>query len=667
MPANDNDGKPATYDVLRGQTGHYSDTRYAFLFAPGVYNNAKINVGYYTQVAGLGQKVDDVKFIGGQGVHSLPVYPTVDPGSLDNFWRSAENFASYPVITEKDVYPGTKGQYDRTTDLEFPKGMVWAVSQAAPLRRVVTDALFLNFAGFQASGGFIANVKIVDNKNNDNIDLLKEGCQLEFGSQQQFFTRNCDIPAEITPVQREALKSGKFINVAEVDKEGVVDGSYRRLRLGAWSNVFVGTKNAPATKERGGGGGEGPVVSTIADTEICAEKPFITWSGVAGDHFKLQVPKVKRASSGTDLDAADTFETVDFSQVYVVRNDEVRQDDATSIQQALDSGLHILFTPATFKIERTLEVKHDGQVILGLGMASLVGPSDGKPIIRVPGDLVDVRIAGLTLQAGVLSSESCYSGSCLLEWGQKGEDQAKKSADSISGVLSDIFVRVGGPDKVDIDKVGVETMMRINSDYVIGDNLWLWRADHSVLLSADEIEMNRTPNKLYHKPTQREFKCDHSLEVNGNNVIMYGLFGEHTLKDVVRWNGENGKTFFFQCELAYDVDPETFITDATERDGYVGFRVADNVKSFEGYGMGVYCNFRDFDVSVPTAIRTPAVVTPNMVNLFTKYLDKTTLGGIKSVHNGVGSPVRNANGQTNTTPQERISVCSRGVALPTEK
>lgn len=49
--------------------------------------------------------------------------------------------------------------------------------------------------------------------------------------------------------------------------------------------------------------------------------------------------------------------------------------------------------------------------------------------------------------------------------------------------------------------------------------------------------------------------------------------------------GENGKTFFFQCELPYDVTP------AYGTAGYVGYRVNDNVKTHVGYGVGVYSNF----------------------------------------------------------------------------
>ena len=39
---------------------------------------------------------------------------------------------------------------------------------------------------------------------------------------------------------------------------------------------------------------------------------------------------------------------------------------------------------------------------------------------------------------------------------------------------------------------------------------------------------------------------------------MYGLAAEHTLKDIVKWSGERGATFFFQAELPYDVQEYPF-------------------------------------------------------------------------------------------------------------
>ena len=45
-------------------------------------------------------------------------------------------------------------------------------------------------------------------------------------------------------------------------------------------------------------------------------------------------------------------------------------------------------------------------------------------------------------------------------------------------VLSDVFARVGGSDFGD---AAAHTMVRLHTGNVVGDNLWLWRADHTAL------------------------------------------------------------------------------------------------------------------------------------------------------------------------------------------
>jgi len=118
---------------------------------------------------------------------------------------------------------------------------------------------------------------------------------------------------------------------------------------------------------------------------------------------------------------------------------------------------------------------------------------------------------------------------------------------------------------------------------VIGDNLWLWRADHHV---AGLVMDSMNP-------------CDHGLVVDGDHVTMYGLAVEHTLKDLTQWSGDHGRTYFYQSELPYDVGQD--FGDA----GYVGYRVNDTVSAHSAYGVGVYHFFRDFEVTVPRGIACP--------------------------------------------------------------
>jgi len=164
----------AAYAVNGGHTpknnGQFSDKRFAFLFQPGWYD-VDAPVGYYTQVMGLGESPGDVVFTSPKGVYSQEQDFSIG-GALSTFWRSAENFRSQASFK---WYVGT--------------GMMWAVSQAAPLRRVEVDNDLLLFeyeppipgAG-EASGGFFANVKV-------------DHGTVKPGSQQQWFARDSTVAA----------------------------------------------------------------------------------------------------------------------------------------------------------------------------------------------------------------------------------------------------------------------------------------------------------------------------------------------------------------------------------------------------------------------------------------------------------------------------------------
>lgn len=53
-------------------------------------------------------------------------------------------------------------------------------------------------------------------------------------------------------------------------------------------------------------------------------------------------------------------------------------------------------------------------------------------------------------------------------------------------------------------------------------------------------------------------RCDFGLRVDGDDVTMYSLAVEHTLKDLTVWNGERGRTYFYQSELPYGVTQAQF-------------------------------------------------------------------------------------------------------------
>ncbi|MFJ7525948.1 discoidin domain-containing protein [Streptomyces griseus] len=137
------------------EEAQFGSGRHALLFKPGTYNNINAQIGFYTQIAGLGLNPNATTFNGDV---------TVDAGWFDgnatqNFWRSAENLTLNPVN-------GTNR---------------WAVSQAAPFRRMhVKGGLNLAPDGYGwASGGYIADSKI-------------DGTVGPY-SQQQWYTRDSSV------------------------------------------------------------------------------------------------------------------------------------------------------------------------------------------------------------------------------------------------------------------------------------------------------------------------------------------------------------------------------------------------------------------------------------------------------------------------------------------
>ena len=135
----------------------------------------------------------------------------------------------------------------------------------------------------------------------------------------------------------------------------------------------------------------------------------------------------KTESHGHDFEN-DGADIIDFSDVYVAS----ASDSASSINAKLSSGLHVVLQPGIYNLEEALKVSHDGQVVLGIGMATLVS-TNGNPCVEVA-DGVDARVAGLLLEAGRQKSDT------LLKWGT----DSTKGNSSAPGTISDVFGRVGG-------------------------------------------------------------------------------------------------------------------------------------------------------------------------------------------------------------------------------
>jgi hypothetical protein len=409
-PSMPQDEIQAKVDAIAAQQvgNEMGSARYALLFAPGVYGSAakplNFQVGYYTEVAGLGRNPGDVVING--SVYVRNQCTATGCVALNNFWRSMSNLTINVSNSDFGCYSG-----------EF-----WAVSQAAPLRRVhvkgqTTLMDYCTGPSF-ASGGFIADSRF------DAVVIN--------GSQQQFFTRNSEL-------------SG--------------------WSNGVWNQVFSGTAGAPAECFPAAAACGGPY-TTVAKTSVSREKPYLYTDSTGA--YRVFVPAPATDTSGVTWGSGSTpGRSIPISDFFVARP----SDSAQVINRELARGQHLLLTPGVYDLDRTLKVKRADTVVLGLGLASLT-PTTGQAAMAVA-DVPGVDIAGITFDAGPVSSPVLLAIGTQRAANGQGPSRAGWSDASNPTALQDVFFRIGGP------HVGKATVsLEVNSSHVILDDIWAWRADH---------------------------------------------------------------------------------------------------------------------------------------------------------------------------------------------
>ncbi|MER5873928.1 discoidin domain-containing protein [Streptomyces sp. NPDC002044] len=406
--------------------------------------------------------------------------------------------------------------------------------------------------------------------------------------------------------------SGGYIADSKID--GQV-GNYsqqqwytRDSSIGGWSNavwnqVFSGTQGAPAQSY------PNPPYTILDTTPVSREKPFLYLDGA---DYKVFVPAKRTNARGTSWgNGAPQGSSIPLSQFYVVKPGA----SAATINAALTQGLHLLFTPGVYHVNQTIQVNRPDTVVLGLGLATIV-PDNGVTAMKVA-DVDGVKLAGFLIDAGTVNSPT------LLEVGPAGTttDHAANPT-----TVQDVFIRVGGAG------AGKATLgMVVNNHDTIVDHTWIWRADH-----GDGVgwETNRS---------------DYGFRVNGDDVLATGLFVEHFNKYDVEWNGERGRTIFFQNEKAYDAPNQAAIQNGSVK-GYAAYKVADSVNTHEGWGLGSYCYY-NVDPTIRQEHGFQAPVKPGV-----KFHDLlvVSLGGngqYEHVINGIGAPTSG----TSTVPSTVLS------------
>ncbi|HEX6682141.1 MAG TPA: coagulation factor 5/8 type domain-containing protein [Candidatus Limnocylindrales bacterium] len=376
----------------------------------------------------------------------------------------------------------------------------------------------------------------------------------------------------------------------------------RNSEIGGWSNavwnqVFTGVTGAPSDEAF-----PSPPYTTLATTPVSREKPYLFFDNIRG--YQVRVPFAQKNTSGISWAQGMTAgRTVPIGDFFVAKP----SDSVKTINNQLARGKHLLLTPGVYDIARSIEVKRPGTVVLGLGHATLtaVGGSTPLDIADVPG----VIIAGVTVDAGLSESP------VLMRVGKKHGRNSGSAANPTT--LSDVYFRVGGPH---IGKT--DTALQVNSDNVLIDHIWVWRADHGVEGFTDTQRWNTNTGR-------------YGVIVNGDNVTANGLFVEHFQRYNTVWNGDGGTTILYQNELPYDPPTQADWMNG-DVEGYAGYKVGDHVRTHTLYGGGVYVfNQNNPSIHTENGFETPDGPGIRLHHIMTVNL---SAGTIDHVVNGVGGP-----------------------------
>ncbi len=555
----------ATVNSIANQqiSNQFGTQRYALLFEPGTYGSAAdpltFQVGYYTEVAGLGSSPNDVTINGSVDVYNQ-CFAADTCIALDNFWRSLSNLTI-----------NVAGQTGCQSGTDF-----WAVSQAAPMRRVNLTGGTLSLmdycsAGPQyASGGFIA-------------DSSFSGGTVINGSQQQFLVRNSNL-----------------------------DG----WSNGVWNQVFSGDPGAPAQNFTGGNPGNANPYTTLATSPQTQEEPFLQTSSTGA--YSVFVPALRHDSSGPSWSGGSTAGTsVPLSKFFIASP----STSVLAIDAALALGQNLILTPGVYNLKAPILVSRPDTIVLGLGFATLV-PQNGTAAVGVLNPK-GVKLSGLIVDSGPKNSAA------LVQLGTPLTSGLGSASDPT--LVQDVFFRIGGA------TAGTATdSLVVDGSHVILDDIWAWRADHGAGQTGtpDQNGVGGGANGCFTTCDVAQT----GLVVNGNDVLAYGLAVEHYEKNEVVWNGQGGEVIFFQNEMPYEVPSQAAWMSSPTTDGYPAFVIGSKVTSFSGYGLGSYSFFNQgVDIHSATAFSVPDTPGVQLHDIFTRFL--SGMGGIDHVVNDTGAPV----------------------------
>ena len=364
----------------------FDSQRYAVLFQPGTYGSAGnplvFQVGYYTQVAGLGARPQDTVVNGAIDVfNNLCTAGTQDCNSDDNFWRSLSNL-TLNVTLPKSPPAYAPPVVDPFTKFCTNTAEMWSVSQASPIRRAIINGsvVFQDYCANHnfASGGFIADSQVSG--------------KLNFFGNQQFMVRNSAI------------------------------GGAAGCPNGLWNMVYSGVQGAPAPVFSG----QCQQNTVLSASPVTEEEPFLFTD--SGGNYNVFVPAVQRGSSGPSwAGGSEAGTSVSLAKFFVASPDT----PALAITAALAHGKDLILTPGVYNLDQPIVVSRPGTVVLGLGLATLVPQHGNAAMVVLPNN--GVKLSGLIVDAGPVNSP------VLLSVGVPGNGSAGNP-----DVIQDVYFRIGG-------------------------------------------------------------------------------------------------------------------------------------------------------------------------------------------------------------------------------
>ncbi|ODN42936.1 hypothetical protein [Piscirickettsia litoralis] len=468
------------------------------------------------------------------------------------------------------------------------------------------------YACGMTSGGFIGNSTI-------------DG-HLKLGSQQQFYITNVTTPEIDTGVWNAVVNNmdakTKYLGTGDIEHT-----------QNAWGYTSLPAKNDPN--------------KATTDNTYPFTKTMDTPNNKAQYNPRLVVDNQSHWSvsynNGQVLKPISNFEILSPDN----DQDNMTKVDANALNVALSGKAGLIIMPGVYQINGgQIQVNKD-QTVLGLGLPSLVCNDDGG-CMKTASE--GVRLAGFVFDAGVKNA-SDSANNVLLTIGEQGQGLADNP-----DILQDVYARIARTTQGDPNDPGPSAYaaVKINANYVIGQNLWLWRADHDARTTGSPDTSPTTALTNWNTD-----KAQYGLIVNGNYVTMDGLAVEHFENAQTLWNGKYGTINFYQSEMPYRLpegdskaNPLVSCNSFTDKQQVCpALLVNSSANNFTGYGLGVYSYFPMQEVHADNAIEVKATQRVALNHLVDRWLNGEENSGIAHIVNGQGlmvsGPLQNSkNGST---------------------